>query len=501
MGNKTYQKYIALSAAGLAAWGLNTLLVPMGAAAVNAACLVLAAGWALAAVGLTVWGRVRRQAAPVVPLLLAGGFIAGLIFILKLDHLFSWHDLAAYSADFSLGEGNPDGHLGYIAYLVENGTLPLMDPRMDGYSVFYNPPLYHLIQAGFMKLNLLMGVAHSVALENLQVFTLVCAAACPLITLDLLRFAGVGERGQRVGVLVMVAQPMLWLLGATLNNDMLCIMLTLACILFTVRWERTRAMRDIVGIALTLGFAMAAKLSAALLIPAIAMVFAVAFFRDFKRRKRYVGQFAAFLLLSVPQAVAWPLYHLIAYQMPLTYVRLPAETINVSGWSLWQRFGIPGHDAIRSLFYTGIRATDHNVWMQTLKTGLFDERTLFDLGTRMWYVSYLYLVLFAGLLLVSLGLFIRLLVKKHEGLSSLTKGFLGLYGGLLIANYLKFCVDYPYVCTFNFRYVFPVVMLCALAFAVYADGRGRGPRLATGCAAAFALLGIFVYDVSFFLCY
>lgn len=43
---------------------------------------------------------------------------------------------------------------------------------MEGYSVFYNPPLYHLIQAGFMRLNLWLQVPESVALENLQVITL-----------------------------------------------------------------------------------------------------------------------------------------------------------------------------------------------------------------------------------------------------------------------------------------------------------------------------------------
>lgn len=504
--NCARSKYAALLLAGLLAWALNTLLAPLSGAAVNAACLALLFGCLAAAALLMLWRRKRGQASPAVGLLLAGGFVVGLVFILKLPFDFSWHDLAWYSADFSAAV-KPDGHLGYIAYLAQNGSLPLMDPRVEGFSVFYNPPLYHLLQAGFMRLNLWLGIAETVALENLQVLTLVCAAACPLLLDDLLRFLQVGERGRRAGALVMISQPMLWLMGATLNNDITCIMLTMACILFTVRWERTRRMGDIAGIALTLGLAMAVKLSSALLIPCIAMVFVVAFFRDLKRWKRYAGQFGAFLAMSVPPAVAWPLFHLIRYQMPLNYVRLPAETINVSGYTLWQRFGIPDWFAIRSLFYTGIRKTDHNVWMQTMKTGLFDERTLFETGSRMWYASYLWLVLFAGLLLLSLVLMIRLLVKKREGLSGLAKGFLGLYGGVLIANYLKFCVDYPYICTFNFRYILPVIMLCALAFACFADEkraegkRGRAAEVcryaACGYIVLFALAGIFVYGVSF----
>lgn len=117
-----------------------------------------------------------------------------------------------------------------------------MDPRENGYSILYNPPLYHLIQAGFIQLNLWLGVAENVALENLQVVTLLFASACPLVAVDLMSFLGVSERGVRVGALVMAFQPSLWIFGATLNNDILSILCILVCILFTVRWERTRRM-------------------------------------------------------------------------------------------------------------------------------------------------------------------------------------------------------------------------------------------------------------------
>ena len=128
-----------------------------------------------------------------------------------------------------------------------------MDPRENGYSILYNPPLYHLIQAGFIQLNLWLGVAENVALENLQVVTLLFASACPLVAVDLMSFLGVSERGVRVGALVMAFQPSLWIFGATLNNDILSILCILVCILFTVRWERTRRMGDILGIALSMG--------------------------------------------------------------------------------------------------------------------------------------------------------------------------------------------------------------------------------------------------------
>lgn len=479
----------------LGAWVLNTLSASVGGAA-GAACAALPVAWLMLAAWLRTGGRWTERA--LTSLILAGGFLVGLCFILRLPYGFSWHDLASYSADFS-GASKPDGHLGYIAWIVENGTLPTMDPRVEGYSVFYNPPLYHLIQAGFMRLNLWLQVPQAVALENLQVTTLLFASACPLVAVDLMRFLGIRERGVHAGALVMAFQPSLWILGATLNNDILSILCILACILFTVRWERTRRMPDILGIALSLGAGMATKLSAALLIPCVALVFIVAFFRDLKRWRRYFGQFAAFLAVSVPPAVAWPLYHLLAFDLPLNYVRLPAETIYVGHLSLWQRFGIPDWFARRTLFYTGVRKTDHNVWMQTLKTAVFDELTLFENGTVLWYVAYLLMALFAGLVLIGFVLFVRMLLRRPAGLSGLGATFLGVYGAALAGNYVKFCVDYPYICSFNFRYIAPLLLLGALGIAA---GRSRAHPCAGRCLSAytglFAALATGVYAVWFF---
>ena len=493
MARKAWKPYVALLPAGIFAWCLNTAVTPLGKPAANAACAGLAVAWlALAAVC-----AVRRGAgkeAPIAGLLAAGGFAVGLCFLLQLPHNFSWHDLASYSADFSQ-EGKPDGHLGYIAYLAEHG-LPTMNPLAEGYSVFYNPPLYHIIQAGFMKLNLWLGISQAVALENLQVVTFLCAQACVLVTWDLCRLLGLGARGQRVGVLVIAFQPSLWIFGATLNNDILSILCILVCILFTLRWERSRRMSDILGMGLSLGAGMAVKLSVALLIPCIAVVFVIAFFRD-QNKKRYFGQYAAFLAVSVPEAVAWPLYHLIAFHTPLNYVRLPAETINVSGYSLWQRFGWPNWFAIRELFYTGVRKTDHNFWMQTLKTGVFDELTLFEKGTGMWYAAYGLMTLFALLLAVGAAMLVRLALSRREGLSALSRGFLLGYAVLLLAYYLKFNVNYPYICSANFRYIQPVCALAALALATFRE-KARCSAWAEGLAAVFALGAVFAYCAYFF---
>ncbi len=481
------RKYWLMLAALAIAWPLNTWTAGRTDAVVNLVCAFLAAGW-LAGAAALYW---RKGKEALMGIILSAGFVMGLIFVLHLPHDYS-HDLTSYASNFD-GPGKPDGHLGYIGYLVEYGRLPLQyDARLDGYSIFAHPPLHHIVHALWIKLNLTIGIGIDRALETAQLITLALSTGCVFVTVDLMREVGISEKGVRTGALWMAFQPSLLLFAGALNNDIQMVFLVLACLLFTVRWHKRRRMANILLCGLSLGCAMATKLNAAILIPCVAVVFATAFFRDLPHWKRYVGQFAAFLLVSVPQAVAWPLYHLFAFDMPLTYVRPPWELANVSMYSFAQRYGLPDAASLGSLFFTNDRALEHNVWLQTIKTGVFDELALFESGTAMWYGSYALAVLFAALLLCSLALFIRWLIKGRA--DGMIKLFLGGYGAILLGNYLVFTVQFPYICTYNFRYIMPVLALCAVAWGEWAQKRRFAPVL----PGIFAALTTVVYGVYFF---
>lgn len=479
-------------AAGLFAWLLNTACQLTRGVYTDVVCVLLSFAWAVCALW-SLTGEHKSEDTPA-RVLLCAGFTVGLIFILQLPYSFSWHDLASYSADFSV-PGKPDGHLGYIAWMVENGRLPLeINPMDEGFSVFYNPPLHHIVQALFMKLNLLLGLSQEVALENLQVLTMLLSFGAVHASLLLMQELELSPRAVCTGLWAVAFQPMLLILGATLNNDILMIFCVLRCAVHVLRWQKARRMSDILLIALFLGCGMATKLNAALLIPCIAAVFVVAFLREAPRKRAaYLRPFALFLLVSVPIAIAWPVYHLAAFGMPLNYVRLPAETINVSYLPLSKRYGIPDWHARRGLFYSAICSIDHNVWMQTLTTGLFDEMTLFPDGSLMWYVSYGLLMAFAGLLVLGAVGFVWMVFHRRDA----SGWFLLGYGVLLVASYLKFTLDYPYICTFNFRYIAPVLALGAAGLAYLRQRLGRAGWLAECYAACFSVLTLFVYGVYF----
>ncbi len=477
-----------LASCGLA-WLLQSLLFAASGVAKAVVCLGLAGLYGAVLLGLTL-GKARLSD-HAVPLVLCASFLVQLFFVLRMPYTFSWHDLGGLGnlADDQVNAG----HLGYIAYLVKFGHLPDLNPLVEAYKDFYHPPLHHLLEAGFLKLNLLLGLPLEVAAENLQIPTLFYASLCVYVIYRILLQLGLSPRGIRAGLLSAAFQPVFFLYAATVNNDILSLLFILLACYFTLRWSQQPTLFTILGIALTLGLGMATKLSAGLLALPIGLVFALRFFSDLPHWKKYLLPFGLFLLVSVPLGIAWPVHNALRWQMPLQFVPLPAETLNVSHLPLSDRFGLPSSEALHSLFYSGIRKVDYNVWFQALKTGLFDELTLFPLGSPLWYMSYCLTVGFAGLIAWSLVGGVRLLLSKNGLFRLPQKTFLGVYAAGLLFSYLLFCYQYPYICTFNFRYLMPAVLLCAIALAFWCEKKSISAKLTEMGCWCFAGLSCFVY--------
>ena len=142
---------------------------------------------------------------------------------------------------------------------------------------------------------------------------------------------------------------------------------------------------------------------------------------------------------------------------------------------------------------------NHNVWMQTLSTSLFDEMTLFGEDTLGWKASLglLFAALASGL--AGLGGFtarcFRSGLQKRERAAH---WFLFGYALLLGLYYVKFCLDFPYMCTFNARYVISLLPACALGIGELREKRiaGRAVPVLIGC---FAVLFCAVWGGYFFL--
>ena len=477
----------------LFSWFFNTLLFDAAPVVVN--CVWLGMVACCSFVILSFRRRVPLQAL-LIPSLLAASFLMQFLFVLRMPYNFSWHDLGGFdSLEDNIING---GHLGIIRHIVKSGGLPSVNPMLAQYKDYYHPPLFHVVQAIFLKCNLWLGIPLEAALENLQIPTLFASSLCLWIIWRILHQLRFSRHGQWIGMSFAALQPAFFIYGATLNNDIFSLLFIFLTILYTLQWMEAPSLRCILPISLSIGLGMATKLSLALIAIPVGFVFAIRFFQNLSQWKSYLRQFSFFLLICAPLGLGWQLYQLFVFQVPLNQIPLPAATLNVGHLSISMRFGIPDGAVVRSLFYSGIRKTDYNVWFQTLKTALFDELTLYPLGSFMWYMSYLLTALFAVLCGIAVLCFLRFLLQRKSPLPPLPRIFLGMYSLVLMGSYLLFCFQYPYVCTFNFRYIFPFLLLGAIALASFFQKPALSGRLILFPLFSFNIVSCIVYGTYLF---
>lgn len=431
----------------------------------------------------------------------------------------SWHDIGTL-ADIAEG-GINEGHFGYIQYLLTYRQLPDFDPSTVW--SYYNPPLYHIVCA--VLIGLCMAVTGWAFVDCLHIATLVsCACVCATVVICwrmLRRIRAINGPVRLVIICLVAFHPTMSWLSFTGTNDAMAMMLAvLACERTLAWWELgpvptdaeerrlwwRRCMAVIVQIALALGLGMAAKVSAVLVAPGIAIVFLARAGEALRARtwRSLVVPFVVFLAVSVPIGLAYPVHNLLAWDLPLTYVQYDDDMDAIGeDASLWSRLGIPSADDFESLvLYESDIDCEDNVWAQALKTSLFDE----------YYVSEEGAAAVAKRVLLVLGGLLALALAALGAYGCTSRDVPGALRAALAANvatilvfYANFCLTYLAECTMNFRYIVAAFPLLAVLAAVGASklmgrhGWGRHVVAALGAlVAAFSALGAGLYLLCLF---
>lgn len=414
--------------------------------------------------GWRLWEKKLTGAEIAVGIFILSFLVRGML-ILVLPYNLAQHDTHFFGA--WEGQDFGSGHFGYIQYLMRFGTLPDFDPRQVW--SFYNPPLHHMLAAVWMKFNHWLGMEYEMCAENLQILSLLYSSLTIYTGYQLLREFGIRGTALAVSFGVLAFHPIFAVLSLALNNDPLSILCSAIAILYTVRWYKEQRFKYIIYIALAIGMGMLTKLSVGLLAPAIAFVFLMTLIKQRKKWKRLTGQFVCFGAICIPVGLAWPIRCKVLFDISFNYVQPLGEGDMwqyVGDYTPWQRLGIPSLESVlRNPWYTGTPADQHNVWLEMFRTAVLDEWT-FQLPQKG------YVLLATGLLLCSIllglaafGTFIWVLRKK-ETMDNTLKGMFGIGYFALIGFFIKFCFDYPYICTENFRYIVPTLIFSVVGMGI-----------------------------------
>lgn len=397
-------------------------------------------------------------------LLIISGFLMRLAYVLTIPYYLRGHDIGSVE--------KLTGHVGYIAYLFFNRTLPQMDVRTV--NQFYHPPLHHITAAVWTGIQSIMGISIEYAWENIQLLTLFYSCVCMILAYKIFRAAEVKGGGLVAGIAVIAFCPAFYILGGCINNDIMCIMFMLGAILNTLYWFKSRSFGRIMCIAVCVGCAMMAKLSGWMVAPAIAFIFIFAFVTDMissKKKTRtlgkYAGQFSAFLAVSVPLGLWWGIRNLLRDGVPLTYVIKMSKDSDmyVGDIPLLTRlfdFSFGQFAEVGDAFERyGSSYNEYNPLMGLIKTSVFDE-----LFKAEYYpdVAVLDQALFwSAVVLSAMGFAAMILCFILDiGMRNPVKIFFaGIYGVIFVSYYI-FCIDFAHVCTMNIRYAVPLIVLGAL---------------------------------------
>lgn len=387
--------------------------------------------------------------------------------------------------DLDAGQTVSGGHLAYIQYIYHNG-LPDFDPT--SVYQFHHPPLHHWICATWMKLCSLVIKNTDVLEEAIQVIPFVCSLLILWLLYKVVCLFDLEDKTKAFIMTIFAFHPALVLFAGSVNNDCMALMFTVLIVYLTIVWSRKRTWSSIIGLAFAMGLGMLVKQNVAEMAFPVAAVFLYVLWKDWRRkeiRKRLIGQFTVFGLISIPIGMSFYVRNLVKFNMSMFWVyELSADTWQYTGdVPVLNRFLWPvPSEMIDNLLHFKL-GCGYNVWMQIIRTSVLGEWDMADVGKPVKMLAVLLMLLGAVLAFAALISFAKVFVvggiksavmflrkqtsEKEVSVPKIdTSCYLMFVIGYLVNMfcYLMFAYNYPQQCSMNFRYItinllFPAVAL------------------------------------------
>ena len=376
--------------------------------------------------------------------------------ILTQGHYFQ-NDIGA------LQEGNL-GHLGYIYYIWDNGKLPDVDP-MISYQ-FYHPPLHYIIAAIFLKVFTVFGGDIAQGDEALQFLSLFYSGVLLVYLNKIAKHMKLSLTGRYVAMAFAAFLPFSVMMSGALNNDLLMITLSVMCVYYIFSWYEKTNYKNMILAAVCLGCAMMTKISAALLVPGIAILMLIKTWKNFDEIKKVLLQLLCFGVISVPLGMWFPILKHIKYGTPFGFIPAMAETAEqfIGQYSKWQRlFDFKGgFDSITLSWSRNETYMDHNIWTSLVKFAVTGEGYNVEANRVIEAVAHMsfYMTLALLIIMVIAAVAYMICVKQPWHI----KIFYGVTIVVSMASYISFCFRYPHICTMHIRYVMTILYMGMLMF-------------------------------------
>lgn len=398
--------------------------------------------------------------------------IIGASSVLKFCYVMA---TSVYTRQNDIGDFNGDiGHAGYISYLLTNHSLLNSDVR-DRWQ-FYHPPLHHAISAVWIYIcDNFFHTGIDPARESLQSLTLFYSITIIITAYRILRHFKLEGMSLYIPLVIISFHPAFILLSGSVNNDVLSVALMMGAVICTLKWYENKTLKNILKIALCVGLGMMTKLSAALVAIPIAFIFLIVFIKNFKASgKKLFGQYAAFGIVCVPLALWYQIRNYINWNVPITYVQeMGKDSTQYLGdrsfisritdfsfyqfqhcFEQWDWFDDNG----QLLTYK-----EFNPLIAAFKNSLFGE-SIYEANFAHGYMLSICKIFFWLGIIIAAAAFIAMVIVliRKKSMPFIGKSFFGAFYLVIMVNYYNMQKNYPFICTMNFRYITPTVIIGCL---------------------------------------
>ncbi len=367
----------------------------------------------------------------------------------------------AFTRGQDIGANNSTGvgHWGYLYHIMQ-GELPPSNEYQ-----FYQPPLFYIVSSVFIRIGMFITRNHTWSDFLYLSQSVSCIASCItlVITAETIKKLKASPTTIIIFVSLTAFYPANILAAGRMNNDSLVLMFMMLSLYFTLMWHEKQMLKYIIGIAVSIGCAMMTKINGAMvafIIGPIMIYHLVLRIRtkDSKQIKDIILQLAVFAIICFPLGLWYPIRNLIRFDQPLNFVHdLGKNSVLYTGddsfaerWIL-----IPFNKFVSAPYMTMNK--DTSIIMTLIKTGVHGEFSYDGLSSLIaWGLDYIHtaLILLAGIAIAFMMIADRELSLKQK----LIPFLLWL---LFAVSYIQFNIAYPYICTADFRYVFPAQIAAA----------------------------------------
>lgn len=385
----------------------------------------------------------RNKTKKVLWLIIIIGIVLRITYIIKTPITQRQHDVYGIENQ---------GHLGYIYKIFESGKLPTTNDIQ-----FYHPPLHHYLAAGWLRLETLIGIQLGDALEGIQILTALYSSLILIVVYKILNKTNLKDLYKILIMAIIAVHPTFIILAGSINNDILTILLIFTIVLYLLKWDEDCNIKNTILLALATGLCVMSKVSGAIMAIPILFIFIKKIIEVYKNNKKDLmklfGLFVVFGIISLPIGLWHPIRNKILFNQPIGGVLIPSQSLYVGNYSWIQRFISISFNELKATFCT--IPGDHNIPAFIIKTSVLGEFSYANIGYLADIIKSLNIIL----ILISIIAMIWNLKLYKNSKDKTLDWILGITYIVHMASYIYFNIEYPYLCTMDFRYIVPTLFV------------------------------------------